>query len=141
MSQERLLKRVQQWARGDEGITSVADVGAYTQSVLDDLGKLFNTQHGTVLIDDDYGMPDFTNSYNNLTPPELERMERSIREQARKYEPRLKGVTVNYQASENDQGLLRFIVAGQLSFREQTIPLAFDAILQGNGSITLQVQE
>jgi len=141
MTQERLLKRIQQWSRGDDGIVSTADVGLYTQSVLDDLEKLFNTQRGTVLIDDDYGMPDFTNSYSNLSPPELEGMERSIREQATKFEPRFKGVIVNYQPRVNDRGLLRFTVTGQLSFREQVIPLAFDAILEGNGSISLQVQE
>jgi len=141
MSQERLLKRVQKWSHGDDGVISATDVNAYTKSVLDDMGKLLNTQRGTVLIDENYGMPDFTNSFNNLAPPELERMEKSFREQAQKFEPRFKGVTVNYQARENDHGLLRFTVAGQLSFREQSIPLAFDAILQGDGSIAIQVQE
>jgi len=140
MSTERLLKRIRQWDRGLQDSVARGDIAEYRQSVLNDIAKLYNTQRGSVLISDELGLPDFTNLLNRFGSEEIMFMEKSFQELTETFEPRLKGISVQYAPRENEAGLLRFLITGQLSFRRQNSLLAFYVLLQGDGRITLEAR-
>ncbi|HEX6929365.1 MAG TPA: type VI secretion system baseplate subunit TssE [Gammaproteobacteria bacterium] len=139
MTEERLLKRIGYWQSPEEAERRRADIGAYTESVFADIANLYNTRRGSVQIGDDYGLPDFANMLNSFTPPGVDSIERVIRETTQRYEPRLRGIGVQHVPREGDAGLLRFNVTGNLVFRGSAVPVQFDAVLQGDGSVALQV--
>lgn len=139
MTEERLLKRIRHWRDPEEAERRRADIGAYTESVFADLANLYNTRRGSVEISGDYGLPDFVNMLNSFTPPGVESIEAVIRETTQKFESRLRDVSVLHVPREGDAGLLRFNVSGNLVFRGASVPVQFDAVLQGDGSVALQV--
>ena len=139
MATERLLKRVRRWSDSylEEG--PEVDVDAMIKSVLDDLSKIYNTRQGTVLLDSNFGLPDFTSLMNTMSPPEIEKLTRAFLLTTTKYEPRLKNLTIRFNKQDGDLGLMRFSVSSKLSFKDQVYPLNFDALLQGDGSVLLQI--
>lgn len=139
MTEERLLKRIGYWLAAEDAERRRADIGAYTESVFADLANLYNTRRGSVQISDEYGLPDFVNMLNSFTPPAVESIENVIRETTQKFEPRLRDIVVQHVPRDGDEGLLRFNVNGNLVFRDNTVPVQFDAVLQGDGSVALQV--
>lgn len=138
MSSERLLKRIRYWGKGQEDRGTRLDAGEYSRSVMKDLELLYNTKKGTVLISDDMGMPDFTGLLNRFGPQEIATMERSFRELTERYEPRFRSVSVRFLPRDNEFGVLRFVVSGALPFKTQNLPLEFSALVQGNGSVTIE---
>ncbi len=135
MPNERLLKRIKQWNMRQIPAT---DIGEYTESVLADLSMLYNTQHGSALIDDQYGLPDFTNIFNNLTPPDIDMMQRAIMNTTSRFETRLKSVTVQFEDRKNEFGLLRFSVSAQLMHLDRLSPLNYSVLLNGDGSVAIE---
>lgn len=136
MPRERLLKRIRAWSRRESGAGN--DLAAYTESVLADVSSLLNTRRGTVVLNDDYGMPDFSNLFNSLSPPELESIQKALRVCLDSFEQRLSGVGVEYTPRDSEFGVLRFSVNARLRFRNQENPLSFFCLLQGDGSISVQ---
>lgn len=141
MAAERLLKRLRRLGRTGSGAAPAMDINELTLSVLDDLSKLYNTRRGSVLIDGQYGLPDFSNLRSNLSPPECDAMIAAIRETTLRFEPRLRSVKVVFQPPTEEFGVLRFTVSANLAVRQQEVPLRFDVLLQGNGAVLLQLQE
>lgn len=139
MTEERLLKRIRYWQSPEDAERRRADIGAYTESVFADISNLFNTRRGSVQISEDYGLPDFVNMLNSFAPPAIESIEETIRDTTRRFEPRLRDVSVQHLPRDGDMGLLRFNLTGNLVFRGNTVPVQFDAVLQGDGSVALQV--
>jgi len=138
MSNERLLKRITKWSRRQ---SDHIDMTTYIQTVLDDLSSLYNTRRGSVLINEQYGLPDYTNLFNNLSPPELEMMERSIKETTTLFEPRIKMLSALYQPRKNELGVVRVNLMGQLSYLDTQIPISYDLLLNGDGSVTIETRD
>ena len=141
MAKERLLKRIRLWSQDNDDDTSDTDLVGYTQSLLDDIGKIYNTRKGTVMLDSEFGVPDFTSLMTSMLPPEIEKLTRDFITVTNQYEPRLKSVNIQYKPREDDMGLIRFSVNGKVDYRESLAPVSFDILLQGDGSVILQVQE
>jgi type VI secretion system protein len=136
MSRERLLKRIRAWSQRESSAGN--DLAAFTESVLNDVETVLNTRQGTVILDPDFGMPDFSNLFNSLSPPELENLQRSLRSCLEHSDRRLQGVSVEYVPRDNDIGVLRFSISARLQFRNQEVPMNFFSLLQGDGSIGVQ---
>lgn len=139
MSNERLLKRLRHWGKSEREQTGALDAEEYKRSVMSDVSLLYNTQKGTVLIDDDFGVPDFSGMMNRFGEQEAAQIEKALREVTDRYEPRMKGTTVKYIPRSDDQGVLRFVVSGMLLFKSQNIPFVFNALLNGSGSVILEM--
>ena len=141
MSQERLLKRIRRWSEDEEEGFSQPDLAVHISSLLDDLSKLYNTRQGTVVLDPEFGIPDFTSLMSNMSPPEVEKLTRAFILFTNKYEPRLKSLSIRFQQNEEDRGLIRFGVSSKIMYAENLTPLVFDILLQGDGSVALQIAE
>ena len=137
MIAERLLKRIRQW-EDDVDASADLDIETYVASVLEDLGKIYNTRQGTVVIDATFGLPDFTSLMNTMSPPEIDGLSDNIEDVTMQYDKRIKNVISRYQKREDDMGIVRFSITAKLQFKDQLIPLAFDTLLQGDGSVLIQ---
>ncbi len=137
MSTDRFLKKIRRWAQEDQ-FRSEIEIDDLTASVIDDLEKMYNTRQGTVMLDTEFGLPDFTSMMNSLSPSDIENLTRAFIMTTNRYESRLKNVTVRFNKKEGDLGVMRFSVSCKIAHAEQLYPMKFDALLQGDGSVTLQ---
>ena len=80
---ERLLKRINQWASSTTSEIREPDINEMMSSIQDDLEKIFNTRRGTVLIDDEYGMPDFSYLMSGYVSPDTDQVKRAMMEVVR----------------------------------------------------------
>lgn len=136
MANERILKRLRRWSNNNDA--SSADYEEYKRSVLEDLTQLYNTQKGTVLIDNELGVSDFSGMMSRFGDQEASQIERSLREVTDKYEPRIRGVAVRHSNSDQ-HNVLRFMVTCALTYKNQILPIEFAALVEGNGSVTLEI--
>ena len=134
---ERLLKRFSQWeqAAGEDFVE--ADVNDLVESVRDDLEKLFNTKRGTVLIDDNFGMPDFSYMLNGYAAPDVGAIFQQLHLQAKSYESRLQALRVTFVEQNKFPGKLQFDINAKLNHREQDVPFHASALLSDDGSVEL----
>lgn len=118
-------------------MVSASDVDANeaTESLRDDLEKLFNTRRGTVLIDQSFGLPDFTHLMNGYSAPDVGEIQQDVLYQVREYEKRLSGVTVAVQEKSGSGNSLQFALNAKFLHKDQEHSLAANIIIQDNGSI------
>lgn len=134
---ERLLKRLSQWeeANGEDYVE--ADTNAIVESMRDDLEKLFNTKRGTVLVDVNFGIPDFSHMLNGYSSPDVGAIAQQLHLQAKQYEPRLQALKVSFVEQKNNPGKLQFQIDAKITVKGQDIPLNVTALLSDDGSIVL----
>jgi type VI secretion system protein len=72
----------------------VIDPNEVVASIMHHLQKILNTRQGSAPIDDDYGMPDFTDLAMTFSPESVKRLARSIKYVINKYETRMRDVVV-----------------------------------------------
>ncbi len=133
----RLLQRISQWEQAallDDGDSeALSDV----EMIRQDLEKIYNTRKGTVLIDDDFGLPDFSAMLNGYSAPDVNVIVQQLYFQARRYEPRLSGVQVKFVEQDRHPGQLEFHINGVLTEGEQKSSISLNALLCDDGSVNL----
>lgn len=139
MTNERLLKKLRHWSGSNREQPISIDPEEFKRSVLSDITSLYNTQRGTVLIDDYLGVPDFTAMMNRFGAQEVTQIEKAFKDVTDKYEPRLRNTSVRFTPRDDDHKVLRFSVAGALTFKNQIYSFEFNALINGNGSVTLEM--
>ena len=134
---ERLLKRVSAWEGLSEGNSYELDINTLIESIKDDLEKLYNTKRGTVLIDDDFGLPDFSYMLNGYSVPDVGTILKQLHLQTKKYEPRLQAIHVNYVDQKKFPGKLQFQITAEIKTKEQIVPFSVNVLLSDDGSVSL----
>ena len=134
---ERLLKRIRRWSTEEQAGISDIDGSDLVESVKNDLELLFNTRRGTVLIDDDMGLPDLTHLTNGYSQPDVDDLQLTLQQQIKRYEPRLSSVDVSYVGDQGKQIQLAFSVTAQLNQDRQSIPFSMRLVMNENGSTTV----
>ena len=134
---ERLLKRVSAWEGLSEGNSYELDINTLIESIKDDLEKLYNTKRGTVLIDDDFGLPDFSYMLNGYSAPDVGTILKQLHLQTKKYEPRLQAIHVNYVDQKKFPGKLQFQITAEIKTKEQIVPFSVNVLLSDDGSVSL----
>ncbi len=133
----RLLQRISQWERaaladdGDE--ESIGDV----EEIRQHLEKIYNTRKGTVLIDDDFGLPDFSAMLNGYSAPDVNAIVQQLYFQAKNYEPRLGAVQVKFIEQDRNPGQLQFQLNAVIEQQQQKTSLLWNAWLADDGSVNL----
>lgn len=134
---DRLLKRFNRWATSTTGEIREPDANELMSSMQDDLEKMFNTRRGTVLIDDEYGLPDFSYLMNGYDAPDTEQIKQSIMDTIRKYDKRLQGIGVRDNTESTTQDALGFVITAVMRHKNQDLPFRLNALIRGDGSIDL----
>ncbi len=134
---ERLLKRFTRWEESTEAGFEEADSNALLESIKDDLEKIYNTKRGTVLIDEDFGIPDFSHMLNGYTAPDVGYILQQLLLQTKKNEPRLNSLQVKYIEQNKFPDKLQFQITAKLTNNERELPFNVNAFLSDDGSIKL----
>ena len=131
----RLLKRIKLWGESGAVSASEIDINEMMESMRDDLEKLFNTRRGTVLIDEEFGLPDFTHLMNGYAAPDVDEIERNLLNQVKKYESRLSAANLSFQEPSSRSIGLKFALSAMFHHKNQDLNFATTIQFNDNGSI------
>jgi type VI secretion system protein len=106
-------------------------------SIREHLQRVLNTRRGDAPIAEDFGIPDFTDFMLEY-PDSVREFERAIRTTIQKFEPRLKGVRVNFVPQEEDVLSVSFQIIAQLIVEEEKDPVVFESVLDADGKIRIK---
>jgi type VI secretion system protein len=134
---ERLLKRFSRWEESSDASFDEVDANTLIESIRDDLEKLYNTKRGTVLIDESFGIPDFSYMLSGYTTPDVGAILQQIHLQTKQYEPRLHALQVSYVEQNKFPGKLQFQITAKLNIRNIDQPFSVFALLSDDGSVSL----
>ena len=135
MYEQRLLERIKALEETTSYVSG-SDISQAISSISAHLQRMLNTRKGSVMIDKDYGIPDFTNSpFDSLNEMGREIAE-EIKEFIQKYEPRLGNVKVSFVENEENTLSLKFKLEGELVFKGR-LPVTFETWMDQNGKIVV----
>ena len=137
MVRARVLHRISQWERAELADDGEQAVLGDVEEIRQHLEKIYNTRKGTVLIDDDFGLPDFSAMLNGYSAPDVNAIVQQLYFQARHYEPRLGSVQVKFVEQNRHPGQLQFHINGVLAEGEQKSAVSLSALLGDDGSVNL----
>ena len=138
MLQERLLERLRHIEEKPD-LRGTVDPNLMVASVMRHLQKILNTRQGSAPIDDDYGMPDFTDLAATFSSESVRDLSRSIKVVINKYEPRLSSVQVEAMPHGQHVLELHFKIEGKLEIGDQVeVPVAFDTYVNPDGRIQIK---
>ena len=136
MQGKRLLERLRaidqhpEW-RGE------SDPKMAIASVLKHLGHILNTHQGSALTAPDLGMPDFTSISGSLSADSLPEMAETITQVIARYEPRLTGVRVDFEAHPDKSAMIAFKLTAKVRVDNREMPVIFETMLDSDGHITV----
>lgn len=133
MSDSTLLERVRQWEI-KPGKRVREDSGRLVESVISHLQSLLNSRKGTTLMDEEFGMPDFTDLTVTF-PDSIRDIERLIRETIEKYEPRLKRVDVDYAFQDDKDLTLFFQISAMLESGSEDLNVFLESTIDASGKM------
>ncbi len=136
MREERLIERIRIREK-DPARRVTEDPKKVIDSVLKYLQKILNTRRGSVLIAEDFGIPDFTD-FLRAHADGLRDVEKSIRQTIEKYEPRLTNVQVEFIPQEEDVLSLSFQIVGKLAGEHKDQSVVFESQMGSDGKISIR---
>lgn len=136
MRERRLLERIASWGAG-EARTNETQVDVLVDSVMSHLSRLLNTRQGSVQIDPQFGVPDFTNLAGTTAMGSTREIEEEIRRMVLRYEPRIKSPRVTLNREETDVLAIRFALEGSLEVDDREIPLRISTTVGANGRVSV----
>jgi len=135
MKDETLLERIRNLDK-DPGELTDKETPKSVQSILQHLRKILNTRQGSVLIADDYGMPDLTNFPGENLSAAAEELEEIMKTIIQKYEPRLINVKIGFEPEVNDSSTLKFkLSAESTSEQNARTPIIFETVVTSEGMV------
>ena len=136
MRDERLLERIyllEKEPARREGHDPMRQIN----SILNHLQRVLNTKQGSVLIANDYGIPDFTNLPGAFSTGSTHEVERIIKNVIEKYEPRLTKVRASFFPQEEDMLALHFEIGARLT-TDENVPVTFETVVDAGGKINIK---
>ena len=135
MFDERLLERIRNLESNPD--TRVErSLTRKINSIINHLQNLLNTHQGNVLIADDYGIPDITNSHGEGITELTRRIENTLQQTILKYEPRLKNVRVELLSEKEDVLNMRFKLEAVL-VHDNTTPVILETVVSADGKVDI----
>lgn len=113
------------------------DPSAVVESVMTNLQQVLNAREGCCEIRPDFGVPDF-NSFIGQFPDALPAIGRTVREQIRAFEPRLRDVDVNYVADPDNPLTLNFHITAQLMVGDTPRRVSFETVFSDDGHVAVR---
>ena len=136
MREERLLERIRNIELNPDRREG-NDPARQIRSVMRHLKRILNTRQGSVLIAEDYGMPEFTDLPGAFSTGSTHEVERILKNAIQKYEPRLCRMQVVFDAQEKDLLSLKFKIEAQLAL-EGGGSVAFETVVDAGGKIIVK---
>lgn len=136
MREDRLLERISRWEEGEE-LRNLASADILLASVVKHLQRILNTRQGSVPIDAEFGVPDFTNLASNFTSSLVSQIENDIRRVVERYEPRLRSPKLRMLEERPDALSLSFELLGSVMLDDQEVPVRLATSIGSQGRIRI----
>jgi type VI secretion system protein len=137
MAEQRLLERISNWEQG-AARTVLPRQEMLTKSIVNYLQRILNTRQGTVLLDDQFGVPDFTNGAGaSLISGSATDISLAIERMVLKYEPRLSNVDVNIDSMDPLGVGIAFSINANIRADDRQLKTNLIVRLGNNGKITI----
>lgn len=137
MSSIRFLERLRAMRHDPErgGFEEPSEV---LRSVIGHVGKLLNTRRGSSVLDEEFGIPDFTGFGVSYSRDDVPRLEKEIARFIERCEPRLRNVKVSYAPDPSAPLSVNFILdAGLVLSGTDTLPVKLMTRINPSGKVSV----
>lgn len=138
MREQRLLERIASLEAGNtQSMVSQSPEQLVMESIRAHLQRLFNTRQGSVPIDLELGVPDFTNLAGSFSVGSTLEIVHALTRMIERYEPRLKQPKISIAESENEVLSLNFQLEAYVQLGQQSVPVRLATNISASGKVTL----
>ncbi|PWF24793.1 type VI secretion system baseplate subunit TssE [Corticimicrobacter populi] len=139
MKEQRLLERISGLGDG-QARSHQTRVEVLIESIRAHLQRILNTRQGSVPIDPDFGVPDFTNLAGSSVAGTTQEMAASMTRMVARYEPRLKAVRIQLAESGTEVLSLSFTLEGSIEVSDRIVPIRLATRVSASGRVSLMRQ-
>ncbi|WP_084788890.1 type VI secretion system baseplate subunit TssE [Bradyrhizobium sp. Cp5.3] len=113
----------------DGTATNQPSFDRFRASVLENLRRVLNSRQGCCETRPDFGMPDLNEAVGQGADA-VRALAHSLKQQIETFEPRLKHLSIRFQADPDNPLQLSFHVNATVDYNAQMQPISFDAICE-----------
>lgn len=139
MRELRLLERIAALETGQIQ-TQATRAQVLVVSIREHLQRILNTRRGSVPLDPEFGVPDFTNLAGSFSSGSTREIIDSITRMIERYEPRLKAPKVQVSEQGSEVLSLSFSLEGLVQVDEHELPIRLATSISSSGRVSLQAQ-
>jgi type VI secretion system protein len=139
LKEKRLLERIIS-LQAEVGRSRLTQAEVLIQSIREHLQRILNTRQGSVPIDADFGVPDFTNLAGSFATGETTQIIDSMTRMIARYEPRLKSPRIQVAEGAQEVLSLSFTLDGLVSIDDRDIPIHLATRVSSDGRVSLAMQ-
>lgn len=107
-------------------------------SILSHLRRILNTRQGSVPIDPEFGVPDFTNLAGSFSVGTTSQISDDMTRMIERYEPRLKKPLIEFIEIQDSVLTLAFSITGLIEVDNLDIPIRLSTQVLPNGKVSLR---
>ena len=138
MQEQRLLERIASLEAGGASKKNLTTEQVLVASIQAHLQRILNTRQGSVPIDPQFGVPDFTNLAGSFSVGSTPEIVKDLTRMISSYEPRLLQPKITVAKAENEVLSLSFQLEGFVSIGDRHIPIRLATRVSSSGRVTLQ---
>ena len=135
--EKRLLERLATKETEAVSRSTNADVFHLVNSVMEHLKRILNTRQGSVPMDPEFGVPNFSELPGNFSSPETDKIKTTLEEMIKRYEPRLAEVSITFEGTTSDALGLQFRVSAVIYYLKHRVPLNVSTRMSANSTFQL----
>src|SRR5690606_24432426 len=139
MNECRLLERLSALGT-DTAQAQVSRAEMLINSILNHLQRILNTRQGSVPIDPEFGVPDFTNLAGSFSSGTTEQIMQDMSRMIQQYEPRRRQPRITFSSNQEEVLSLAFSISGTVSIDDRDIPVRLTSQVASNGKVSLRKQ-
>lgn len=139
MREQRLLERIADLESGNAH-PHATRAQVLVASIQGHLQRILNTRQGSVPIDSEFGVPDFTNLAGSFTSGSTREIIDSLTRMIRVYEPRLKNPQVLIEDAGSEVLALSFSLSGMIEVDNRDVPIRLATQISSSGKVSLTPQ-
>ncbi|NYT85128.1 type VI secretion system baseplate subunit TssE [Pollutimonas harenae] len=139
MNECRLLEHISSLgAEGGRGQNSRSEI--LVNSILEHLRRILNTRQGSVPVDPEFGVPDFTNLAGSFSTGTTDQIVQDMSRMIQRYEPRLRQPQIVFTANRDEVLTLAFSISGTVNVDDREVPVRLTTQVAANGRVSLRRQ-
>lgn len=139
MNECRLLEHISRLgAEGGREQHSRSEI--LVNSILEHLRRILNTRQGSVPVDAEFGVPDFTNLAGSFSTGTTDQIVQDMSRMIQRYEPRLRQPQIAFTANRDEVLTLAFSISGTVNVDDREIPVRLTSQVAANGRVSLRRQ-
>lgn len=137
MREQRLLERIAGLEAGNAH-PHATRAQVLVASIRDYLQRILNTRQGSVPIDPEFGVPDFTNIAGSFSKGTTREIIESLTHMIERYEPRLKSPRITLGEAANEVLTLSFSLDGLIAVDDRDVPVRLMTAVSPSGRVSLK---